>query len=117
MLKIHGTKIKGRGLFAFTGTTALDSIIGDGVPNSSLIFIDELKTRKFFKPIARCFLAEGIESNHTILCASSTTKEIDDILNNLPICIENDYKNNKSENLDFKQNSKFFFNKFLNFFF
>lgn len=84
MSKILGTKIKKRGLVAFTGTNALDFIIGDGVPNSSLIFIDELKTRKYFKSIARCFLAEGIESNHTLFCASSRNEEVDDLLNNLP---------------------------------
>ncbi|KAI1729186.1 PAXNEB protein domain-containing protein [Ditylenchus destructor] len=68
-----------------TGTEALDYALGDGVPNTSIIVVDELGTRKFAKPLLRCFIAEGVEEGHEIFLASPSRSESNELLENIPI--------------------------------
>lgn len=55
-----------------------------GAPNTSIIQIDELQTRKFSAPILRCFIAEGIDEGHALFLASSTDEKLDALLANVP---------------------------------
>ncbi|KAI1721387.1 PAXNEB protein [Ditylenchus destructor] len=83
-VRIPGTKLKNRWVQTSTGTEALDSALGDGVPNTSIIVVDELGTKRFAKPLLRCFIAEGAEEGHEIFLASPSRSESDDLLENIP---------------------------------
>uniref|UniRef100_A0A915CRR3 Elongator complex protein 4 n=1 Tax=Ditylenchus dipsaci TaxID=166011 RepID=A0A915CRR3_9BILA len=82
--RIPGTKLKNRCLVAFLGTEALDALITDGAPNTSITVIDECTTTKFSSPIFRCFLAEGVTEKHSIFLACPTSSQTSHLLNNLP---------------------------------
>ncbi|KJH46348.1 hypothetical protein DICVIV_07590 [Dictyocaulus viviparus] len=64
---LEGCTLKGRSLETSSGCSALDTLLGGGLPVTSFCIVDELKSRTYSTSIVKYFLAEGLYSGHDIL--------------------------------------------------
>lgn len=84
MNRPSGTTLKNRCIITSVGVEALDALLDGGAANTSIIVLEEVHTSKFSSPICRCFLAEGLESGHSLFIATSVENQIKNFMNNLP---------------------------------
>ncbi|CAI4225998.1 unnamed protein product [Auanema sp. JU1783] len=81
--QIKGCSTKTRYLETSTGSSSVDSILGTGLPNTSIYIVDEVKSRVYAPTLAKYFLSEGVHNDHDILLAGPAA-QCTDLLNNLP---------------------------------
>lgn len=104
--KIPGTSLKNRCVITSVGVEALDALLDGGAPNTSIIVLDEIQTSNFASPICRCFLAEGLESGHSIFMAAPVENQINSLINNLPKLTTNKSNEKRKEYADQKNDEK-----------
>lgn len=66
--KIVGTNTRSRYPETSVGCTAVDALIGGGLPLSSLYVIDENKSRAYATVLSKYFSAEGWQNQVLIAC-------------------------------------------------
>uniref|UniRef100_A0A915PX11 Elongator complex protein 4 n=1 Tax=Setaria digitata TaxID=48799 RepID=A0A915PX11_9BILA len=81
--RISGTTVRSRYPEISVGCAAVDTLIGGGIPLSSVYIIDENKSRAYAPVLSKYFIAEGICCHHSLFVAS-TSRNPREFLDNLP---------------------------------
>ncbi|EFO14616.1 paxneb protein [Loa loa] len=81
--RIPGTNTRSRYPEISMGCTAVDVVIGGGLPLSSLCIIDENKSRAYATVLSKYFSAEGICCEHSLFIASTSRNPLE-LLEDLP---------------------------------
>uniref|UniRef100_A0A915ANS0 Elongator complex protein 4 n=1 Tax=Parascaris univalens TaxID=6257 RepID=A0A915ANS0_PARUN len=85
--RISGTTVRLRYLETSVGNSAIDRLMGGGLPISSVYLIDERNSRNYSSILAKYFLAEGVSHGHNLFVASPST-DPSDVVSKLPEKIE-----------------------------
>ncbi|KHN88365.1 Putative elongator complex protein 4 [Toxocara canis] len=85
--RINGTTVRLRYLETSVGNSAIDRIMGGGLPMAGIYLVDEHNSRKYSSVLAKYFLAEGVCHKHSLFVASPS-RDPSDILTKLPEKVE-----------------------------
>uniref|UniRef100_A0A8R1I3Z8 Elongator complex protein 4 n=1 Tax=Caenorhabditis japonica TaxID=281687 RepID=A0A8R1I3Z8_CAEJA len=83
-VQIAGCTTKRRLLETSSGCSSFDTLIGGALVNSSIVLIDEYRTRCYGSYFARSFLAEGLHHGHRCFIADPMENPSDTILKKIP---------------------------------
>uniref|UniRef100_A0A1I7SY06 Elongator complex protein 4 n=1 Tax=Caenorhabditis tropicalis TaxID=1561998 RepID=A0A1I7SY06_9PELO len=83
-VQIAGCSTKKRLLEASSGCDSFDTLLGGAIVNSSIVLIDEYRSRSYGSYLLRSFLAEGIHYGHRCFIADPTEDPKESILKVIP---------------------------------
>ncbi|KAI6192025.1 putative elongator complex protein 4 [Aphelenchoides bicaudatus] len=81
--RLPGTRIQNRCPVASVGVDAIDSLMGGGLPLSSVYVISELESRKYAPLLQRYFVAEALTNKHAVY-VDGPTLNFNELIENLP---------------------------------
>uniref|UniRef100_A0A1I7XD21 Elongator complex protein 4 n=1 Tax=Heterorhabditis bacteriophora TaxID=37862 RepID=A0A1I7XD21_HETBA len=72
---IKGCWIKTRHLETSCGNSSIDTLLGGGIPNTSIMIVDETQSRVYAESLSKYFIAEGLYNDHDILVINPSLNE------------------------------------------
>ncbi|CAI2351222.1 unnamed protein product [Caenorhabditis sp. 36 PRJEB53466] len=84
-VQIAGCSTKRRLLETSSGCQSFDTLIGGALINSSIVLIDEYRTRCYASYLTRSFLADGIHHGHRCFIADPANDPEETILKKIPV--------------------------------
>lgn len=81
--RLPGTRIQNRCPVTSVGVDAIDSLMGGGLPLSSIYVVSESNSRRYAPLLQRYFLAEGLENKHDVFIHGPPLN-VEDFIDNLP---------------------------------
>ncbi|CAB3409115.1 unnamed protein product [Caenorhabditis bovis] len=83
-VQINGCSTKKRILETSSGCNAFDTVCGGALTNSSIVLIDEPRSRHYASFLVKYFVAEGVHYNHKILIVDPNADPKTGILSEIP---------------------------------
>ncbi|PAV73168.1 hypothetical protein WR25_14286 [Diploscapter pachys] len=87
--RIEGCQLKARYIETSSGNSSIDELFGGGLPNSSIITLDEMSSKCYAPILAKYFLAEGKNHGHQLVVAGPGNFDKMDQYLKLPSLISN----------------------------